>query len=389
MAEAGSLGFVGAINGNNTGDTTPSSFAFITISGIGAGETISFADSLTGATGSSEGSLTVTFNQPLLPGAVVIVQLGVGGQSASIFVTDNAGGTFPVSADVTINGALTFGSSDQIYAFNGTAFGAANVIAGVDFSGAAGVFAGVPSAAIKLDLRAGDVGNNEGFVLSHGVTPTAANLANRDNFDFNKPVTTSNLANVVCFMPGTLIATPSGHRPVESLSRGDLVFTHDGRAAPVRWLGRQTVSRMFSDPLRVLPIRIRAGALGEAMPERDLLVSTDHALMLDGVLVQAGALVNGSTIVRERNVPAVFTYYHVELADHALLLAEGVPAETFIDNVDRMRFDNWDEHDAIETAAPMAELELPRAKSARQVPTTIRKKIAARAHALVEKASVA
>ncbi len=184
---------------------------------------------------------------------------------------------------------------------------------------------------------------------------------------------------VACFMPGTLIRTPDGERAVESLAIGDLVLTAEGEAKPVLWIGRQTVSRVFADPLRVLPIRIIAGALDENLPVRDLLVSPDHALLVDGVLIQAGALVNGTTIRREEDVPTVYTYYHVELADHALLLAEGVPAETFVDAVDRMGFDNWDEHLALyPQGLAVEELPLPRAKSHRQVPMAIRGRLAGR-----------
>jgi hypothetical protein len=185
--------------------------------------------------------------------------------------------------------------------------------------------------------------------------------------------------NVICFYPGTRIATPSGEVAVEALTAGDLVLTSEGEAAPVRWMGRQTVSTRFSDPLRVLPIRIRAGALGQGLPVRDLLVSPDHALLINEVLVHAGALVNDVSIIRERDVPEIFTYWHVELADHALVLAEGVAAETFIDNVDRMAFDNWEEHESAQPAPPMKELPYPRAKSARQLPQAIRRILAARA----------
>ena len=108
-------------------------------------------------------------------------------------------------------------------------------------------------------------------------------------------------------MPGTLVATPDGERAIETLAIGDLVLTNEGRAMPVRWVGRQTVSTRFADPLRVLPIRVAAGALAENLPVRDLLVSPDHALLVDGILVQAGALVNGTTIRRETQVPVVFT----------------------------------------------------------------------------------
>ena len=106
------------------------------------------------------------------------------------------------------------------------------------------------------------------------------------------------------------------------MRRGDLVLVTDGRALPVTWIGLQTISTRFGDPLRVLPIRIRAGALAENVPCRDLLITPDHAVLVDDVLIQAGALVNGVSIVRERNVPERLTYYHVELDDHSLLLAE-------------------------------------------------------------------
>jgi hypothetical protein len=184
----------------------------------------------------------------------------------------------------------------------------------------------------------------------------------------------------LCFLAGTRIATPTGERAVEDLALGDLVLTADGGVAPVRWIGVQTVVSIFADPLRTFPIRIIAGALGENPPARDLCVSPDHALMLDGLLVQAGALVNGTTIVRETSMPERFTYYHVELDDHALVVAEGVPAETFVDNVTRRRFDNYAEYEALygDAGATIAELELPRVKSARQLPWTVLQRLAGR-----------
>ncbi|MCW2282821.1 VCBS repeat-containing protein [Rhodoblastus acidophilus] len=188
--------------------------------------------------------------------------------------------------------------------------------------------------------------------------------------------------NIICFYPGTWVATPMGEAAVETLKAGDLVMTSSGEVAPIRWMGRQTVSTRFADPVRVLPIRIKAGALGENSPTRDLLVSPDHALMLGGVLIHAGALVNGATITREHDVPQVFTYWHIELADHALILAEGVAAETFVDNVDRLAFDNWREHEAAGDPPPMAEMTFPRVKSARQVPRAIRALLDRRAAAI-------
>jgi hypothetical protein len=185
-------------------------------------------------------------------------------------------------------------------------------------------------------------------------------------------------AEHICFMPGTRIRTPSGEVPVERLAVDDLVLTPTGEAIRVRWIGRQTVSRRFLDELR-LPVCVKAGALADAVPSRDLHLSPDHALFIDGVLIQAGSLVNGTSIVRSHDGPPVFTYYHVEVDDHALILAENTPAETFIDNVGRMSFDNWREHEALyPEGKAMTELPHPRAKAHRQVPGAMRVRLAER-----------
>ena len=184
----------------------------------------------------------------------------------------------------------------------------------------------------------------------------------------------------VCYYPGTMIATPDGERAVETLAIGDLVLTSEGKVKPVRWMGRQTVSTRFGDPLRMLPVRILAGALADGVPTRDLLVSPDHAMLVEGVLVQAAALVNGITILRQFDVPEVFTYHHIELAEHDLVLAEGAPAETFVDNIDRLNFDNWAEHEALYGNEPsIPEMDRPRAKAQRQVPRFVQLALHARA----------
>ncbi len=225
----------------------------------------------------------------------------------------------------------------------------------------------------------------QGFFLYAYQDGFVAHFAGADYFftDQNPPPATvpgTGGNYTVCFLAGTLIATPAGERPVEMIAAGDLVLTADGRAAPVRWVGRQTVVTLFADPLRTFPVRIAAGALGDGLPTRDLFVSPDHALLLDDVLVQAGALVNGTTITRVEAMPDRFTYFHVELEDHALILAEGTPAESFVDNVTRRRFDNFAEFEALfaEVPATTAEFDAPRIKSARQLPRALRERIAIR-----------
>ena len=102
-------------------------------------------------------------------------------------------------------------------------------------------------------------------------------------------------------------------------------------AGQVRWLGHRRIDlTSHHRPETVAPIRIQRGAFADALPRRDLLVSPDHAIFVDGKLICARQLVNGTTICQETGWTAV-DYYHVELDRHAILLAEGLPAESYID----------------------------------------------------------
>ncbi|MBY0336137.1 MAG: Hint domain-containing protein, partial [Acetobacteraceae bacterium] len=151
---------------------------------------------------------------------------------------------------------------------------------------------------------------------------------------------------VVCFATGTRILTEAGEVPIEALREGMLAAVADaaGRVVghkPIRWIGRQTVRCAGGWRPGQAAIRIRAGALGPGVPKRDLVVSMAHGIALGGCWVRAAALVNGASIVTEPP-PAggVMTYWHVELEDHAILLAEGAPAESYLDDGNRAAFDN-------------------------------------------------
>jgi hypothetical protein len=309
--------------------------------------------------------------------------------------TDGTVGGGPLAIANTANSALEFdgsftvgasGTNDATITFQGTNSG----VGTLDLASDTGAFFGTINnftVGEKIAVVSGDTmtksGNN--LIIKSGATikdtinlgSTAAVAA--ASFSGNVITTT------ICFMPGTRVRTPAGEVAVETLKRGDFVTTADGRRAPVRWLGMQTISTRFADPMRALPIRIKAGALGENVPSRDLRLSPGHAVFIDGALVIASALVNGSSVVRETDAPETFKYYHVETDDHALILAENTPAETFIDNVDRMNFDNWAEHQAIHgEGKPIRELPYPVAKSHRQVPMKTRAMLALRAKAIGE-----
>lgn len=144
---------------------------------------------------------------------------------------------------------------------------------------------------------------------------------------------------IPCFAAGTRIATPQGEVPVEALHPGDLVRSAFGGTVPIEWIGRRTLrAAAMRNPAAIFPIRIAASAITPGVPTRDLFVSPDHALYLDGVLVPAGLLVNGSTITR---VPVEeVTYLHLELPQHDVVLAEGALCESYLDTGNRAEFNN-------------------------------------------------
>ena len=142
--------------------------------------------------------------------------------------------------------------------------------------------------------------------------------------------------------PGTRILTAQGERAVEDLRAGDLVVALRGPGGlrPVRWVGWRRIDiARHPRPELVLPVRVRRGAFGAGMPHRDLRLSPEHAVFVNGVLIPVHLLVNGATVVREAGVAEV-TYWHVELDRHDILLAEGMAAESYLDTGNRGDFAN-------------------------------------------------
>ncbi len=148
----------------------------------------------------------------------------------------------------------------------------------------------------------------------------------------------------LCFLRGTRILTPTGEVRVEDLQTGDSVVTRFGGIQPVRWVGRH--SHPAGDPA-LTPVCIRAGALGERLPARDLYVSPGHSVLVDGTLLIARLLVNGVTVTQDW-CPQRIDYVHIELAAHDCVIAEGAWAETYADaQVSRAAFDNAAEYEAL------------------------------------------
>ena len=183
---------------------------------------------------------------------------------------------------------------------------------------------------------------NTGQTVQLNADGTITVIGNGDVEDYNFNYTISdgidsdtgfvNVDAFPCFVTGTLIAVPGGHRPVETLQPGDLVLTRDEGAQPLRWTGQRTVAARGA----MAPIRIEAGTLGDhdtllLSPQHRVLLRNGHAELLFGepeVLVAAKHLVNDATI---RPVPGgEVTYVHLMFDRHQILTSAGLETESFL-----------------------------------------------------------
>lgn len=148
--------------------------------------------------------------------------------------------------------------------------------------------------------------------------------------------------------------TPDGEFAIETLRIGDMVVTKDGSTKAIRWIGKMAFERDAGPwAAGVMPIRIQKGALGDNCPRRDLYLSRSHMLYLEGVLIPAGDLVNGSTIVAVDVDTERLEYFHIELDRHDILIVEGAASESLLVNVGQhSNFDNADEYIARFGALP-------------------------------------
>lgn len=144
---------------------------------------------------------------------------------------------------------------------------------------------------------------------------------------------------VICVEKGTMVGTPSGERPVETLAVGDLVCVVDGDPAPLRWIGARAVpqAEVEADPM-MGPVRIAPDSFGPGRPARPLTVSAQHRVLVDDpsaellfdapeVLAPAIGLVGLPGVTAE--APRDVTWYHLLFDAHQVILTDGLPTESF------------------------------------------------------------
>ncbi len=233
-----------------------------------------------------------------------------------------AGDSFTFGAVTTVQNTLIMPSYSRTVTSRIAAFGAGDLIN----VGASGSHSITANAGGSYTITYGSVTLTDVF-LAAGTSSSSVQFI-------------SGVISVVCFAAGTRIRTDRGDVAVEALRAGDRVTTLSGEPRPIRWIGERKIDlARHPEPETAAPIRIRRGAVAEQVPARDLLVSPDHAIYLDGVLVSARRLVNGTSITQDIEARAVH-YFHVELDHHAILLAEDTPAETYLDTGNRDWFVN-------------------------------------------------
>jgi len=264
-----------------------------------------------------------------------------------------------IFSDIFVEGA-TDGAT--LYTVNGAETGAITLGQTVTFNGsAADALSWLNSMYVVADSL------NDAFRIQlRGLRSDNSGLGTPQNFTYQ----------IACYLQGTMIATPAGEREVESLQPGDLVTTLDGTAKAVKWIGHRSYEAEFgATQAFVRPVVFKAGSLGAGLPVRDLKVSPQHAVLIDGVMVPAAALVNGASIVRDESKTDV-TYFHIEMEGHEAIFAEGAPAETFVDHDSRAMFDNADEYNLLHGTAAARPAEQPRLEEGFQL-AAIRRRLAA------------
>jgi len=142
------------------------------------------------------------------------------------------------------------------------------------------------------------------------------------------------------FCAGTRISTTRGRIRVEKLRLGDEALTVADGPLPIRWIGERIYRRAFArmNPNSV-PVMIKAGAVDDGIPSRNLCMSPLHGTYIDGALIPVAQLVNGTSVVPCGDMDPI-SYFHIELPIHSLVLAEDMPTESYVDRGDRAMFLN-------------------------------------------------
>jgi len=208
------------------------------------------------------------------------------------------------------------------------------------------------STTVAAEYNGGATSGPDSFSILSSRERPGASLTGTATSNFSS---TFSSGSIICYAKGTYIATENAAVPVERLQEGDLVLTLSGDLEPVKWIGHRTVDcKRHPDSNEANPVRILKGAFSKNQPSRDLFLSPLHSLYVNGIFVPAIDLVNDLTIFQEAR--SKITYYHVELASHNVIYAEGMTAETYLDDNNRDFFVTGADSEVVQLDASMPQM---------------------------------
>lgn len=285
----------------------------------------------------------------VLPGASFtgLVEGGTGTNTLELAAGTGAGTLTGLGTTVTNFNTLEFDSSAQwVLGGNITGLGGASAITGFSTTDTINLtgFAAVSETFANNALVLTDASRAQATLNIQGPFSSS-------DFRLSTDGSGGTDINLACYLAGTRLSTDHGEVAVEDLVIGERLVTVSGEAKPIKWIGHRSYSGRFAAGNRaVLPILIRAGALAEGVPSRDLMVSPKHAMFLDGMLIPAEHLINGVSVAQIEMMDEI-AYFHIELDEHDVIHAEGALSETYVDDDNRGMFHNAHEFYALHSDA--------------------------------------
>ena len=321
----------------------------VTALGLVPGTDLTQLDAVAGAkAGTAAGETAFQAGSQLLDAVTLIT--AAGGFAADAYVAVAAKVAAAAGTPVDLADPTTLQDIGQAA---GLTQAAANAVASIVSATAAALAQKLSSATTPVqrfvDVTGSSIalqGNAATSLSSLGPTPTptqynqaATTYSNNLSTTLDAAISQAQTNDAPCYCRGTQILTAHGEVAVEDLAIGDLVVTTSGEHRPIRWIGHRSLDiTRHPDPASVWPVLIKADSFGPSLPHRDLCVSPRHALFVDDVLIPAIRLSNGRTVVQVKTQSV--TYWHIELDSHDVILAEGLPAESYVDCGNRSAFAN-------------------------------------------------
>lgn len=286
------------------------------------------------------GSLTLDNSDKISPNSHIVVGNGgtliLGGYATTtsdLIQFDGSGGTIEIAAGTTpsIIQYITNISENDTIIIDGLKADGYNYVDGV----------------YTLTSNGTPISGTSSFQLpdaNEGTTFTVSTITVDNGNGTTTTKTVLNAQHVVCFLPGSMIRTVEGEVAVENLQIGDSVVTFDWKTGeetvrPVIWVGKAhaTVQPHLADDEAAYPVRVLKNAISEGVPYKDMLITAEHCLFFDGKFVPVRMLVNGSSIFYDKSFTS-YDYYHLETAEHAVIVADGMMTESYLDTGNRRSF---------------------------------------------------